>query len=70
MKTGREKRTKSSDKGVAVVPTEVSNFDFGEQASRAEREESPRRKVPLNPGPLPQGTPVPESEILNREDKD
>jgi hypothetical protein len=63
-----EKDSKPLGEGVEIVPTEVRDFDFSRQANRPAPGDHARKKVPLNPSPLPQGGPIPADEVLNRDD--
>jgi hypothetical protein len=69
MKNEDEKIPKPAQ-GVVVVPSEVRDIDFSEQAHRPRPAEYQRKKVPLNPGPLPQGKLVPPGEVLNQKDEE
>jgi len=63
-----EKDSKPPEKGTEIMPTEVRDFDFSRQANCVTPGGYPRKKVPLNPSPLPQGGPIPADEVLNRDD--
>jgi hypothetical protein len=63
-----EKDSEPTGKRIEIVPTEVCDFDFSDQANRSAPRDYSRKKVPLNPSPLPQGRPIPADEILNRDD--
>ncbi|HEV7515674.1 MAG TPA: hypothetical protein VGR07_05175 [Thermoanaerobaculia bacterium] len=72
MKTDEDEEESSPKviRGVRIVPTAVRDIDFSEQANRPGPGEFPRKKVPLNPMPLPRGGPVPPDEVLNRDDEE
>jgi hypothetical protein len=70
MSSEDERDPRPPQKGIVIAPTKVRDLDFSKEAARPAPAGAPRKTVPLNPSPLPQGGPIPEDEVLPRKDED